>query len=40
MPGAYLYRHKIGWEHRAEEEAKIAAGELPATGSRFIAIRR
>lgn len=40
VPGAYLYRHKIGWEHRAEEEAKIAAGEIPATGSRFIAVRR
>ena len=40
VPGAYLYRHKIGWEYRAEEEAKIAAGEIPATGSRFIAIRR
>ena len=40
VPGAYLYRHKIGWEHRAEEETKIAAGEIPATGSRFIAIRR
>ncbi len=40
VPGAYLYRHKIGWEYRDEEEAKIAAGEIPATGSRFIAIRR
>ncbi|MDA0180831.1 class I SAM-dependent methyltransferase [Solirubrobacter phytolaccae] len=40
VPGAYLYRHKIGWQHRDEEEAKIAAGELPATGSRFIAVRR
>ena len=40
VPGAYLYRHKIGWAHRAEEEALIAAGVIPATGSRFIAIRR
>ncbi|MBE2318148.1 class I SAM-dependent methyltransferase [Solirubrobacter sp. CPCC 204708] len=40
VPGAYLYRHKLGLEHRAEEERLIAAGEIPATGSRFIAIRR
>lgn len=40
VPGAYLYRHRIGWAHRAEEEALIAAGQIPATGSRFIAIRR
>lgn len=40
VPGAYLYRHKIGWAHRAEEEALIAAGVIPATGSRFVAIRR
>jgi SAM-dependent methyltransferase len=40
VPGAYLYRHKIGWAHRAEEEALIASGVIPATGSRFIAIRR
>jgi SAM-dependent methyltransferase len=40
VPGAYLYRHKLGWEHRAEEETLIAAGELPATGSRLIATRR
>ncbi len=40
VPGAYLYRHKIGWAHRAEEEALIATGVIPATGSRFIAVRR
>jgi 2-polyprenyl-3-methyl-5-hydroxy-6-metoxy-1,4-benzoquinol methylase len=40
VPGAYLYRHKIGWQHRAEEERLIAAGEIPATGARFLAIRR
>jgi SAM-dependent methyltransferase len=40
VPGAYLYRHKIGHEHRDDEEARIAAGEIPATGSRFIATRR
>lgn len=40
VPGAYLYRHKIGGQHRAEEEALIAAGELPATGARWIAVRR
>jgi hypothetical protein len=40
VPGAYLYRHKIGWEHRDEEEALIAAGAIPATGARFIATRR
>jgi 2-polyprenyl-3-methyl-5-hydroxy-6-metoxy-1,4-benzoquinol methylase len=40
VPGAYLYRHKIGWQHRDAEEALIAAGEIPATGARFIATRR
>ena len=40
VPGAYLYRRKIDRALRAEEEAAIAAGEIPATGSRFIAIRR
>ena len=40
VPGAYLYRHKIGWAHRDEEEALIATGVIPATGSRFIAVRR
>jgi SAM-dependent methyltransferase len=39
VPGAYLYRHKIGAEHRADEERRIAAGELPATGARFVAVR-
>jgi len=40
VPGAYLYRWKVDPALRAEEEAAIAAGALPATGCRFIAIRR
>jgi ubiquinone/menaquinone biosynthesis C-methylase UbiE len=40
IPGAYMYRWKIAPELRDEEEAAIASGALPATGARFIAIRR
>ena len=39
VPGAYLYRWPYLPERRDEEERLIAAGELPAVGSRFIAIR-
>jgi SAM-dependent methyltransferase len=39
VPGAYLHRWEIGPEHRGEEERLIAAGAIPATGARFIAIR-
>jgi SAM-dependent methyltransferase len=38
--GAYLYRWRIDPATRAEEEAAIAAGALPAVGARFIATRR
>jgi SAM-dependent methyltransferase len=38
--GAYLYRWSMPTDVRAEEEALIASGELPATGARFVAIRR
>jgi SAM-dependent methyltransferase len=37
--GAYLYRWDIDPALRTEEEALIAAGRIPATGARFIAIR-
>jgi hypothetical protein len=40
VPGAYLYRWKVDPALRAEEEQGIAAGTLPATGARFIAVRR
>ena len=40
IPGAYMYRWKVDPALRAEEETGIAAGALPATGARFIAIRR
>jgi len=40
VPCAYLYRWKVDPALRAEEETGIAAGALPATGWRFIAIRR
>ncbi|HEX6021133.1 MAG TPA: methyltransferase domain-containing protein [Solirubrobacter sp.] len=40
IPGAYLYRWNVDPALRAEEEAAIASGALPATGARFIAIRR
>lgn len=38
--GPYLYRWKLGLELRDAEEAAIAAGSLPATGARVIAVRR
>jgi ubiquinone/menaquinone biosynthesis C-methylase UbiE len=38
--GAYLYRWNIPTDVRAEEEAGIAAGELPAMGARLVGIRR
>ena len=38
--GAYMYRWKVDPALRADEEAAIAAGALPATGVRFIAVRR
>ena len=40
VPCAYMYRWKVDPALRAEEEVGIAAGALPATGARFIAIRR
>src|SRR3954468_8053906 len=40
VPGAYLYRWKVDPALRAQEEELIATGELPATGVRFIAVRR
>lgn len=40
VPGAYLYRWHIDPALRAEEEELIAAGTLPAVGSRFVAVRR
>ena len=40
VPGAYLYRWKVDPALRDEEERLIATGELPAVGSRFIALRR
>jgi SAM-dependent methyltransferase len=38
--GPYLYRWKIDPALRGEEEGLIAAGEIPATGARFVAVRR
>ena len=38
--GAYLYRWDMPADVRDAEEALIAAGELPATGARLVAIRR
>jgi SAM-dependent methyltransferase len=40
VPGAYFYRWPDRPELRDEEERLIAAGELPAVGVRFVAIRR
>jgi len=37
--GPYLYRWEIDPALRGTEEELIAAGEIPATGARFIAIR-
>jgi SAM-dependent methyltransferase len=39
VPGAYLYRWKLDPALRSEEERLIAAGEIPATGARFVAVR-
>jgi SAM-dependent methyltransferase len=38
--GPYLYRFRLDPAVRGEEESLIAAGELPATGARFVAVRR
>lgn len=38
--GPYLYRWKIDPALRGEEEDLIARGEIPATGARFVAVRR
>ncbi len=40
VPCAYLYRWHVDPALRDEEEQLIADGELPAIGTRFIAIRR
>jgi SAM-dependent methyltransferase len=40
VPGAYFYRWPDRPELRDEEERLIAAGELPAVGVRFVAVRR
>ena len=40
VPCAYLFRWPLRPELRDEEERLIAAGEIPAIGSRFVAIRR
>ena len=39
-PGPYLYRWNLGPELRGEEEQRIEAGELPATGARLVGTRR
>jgi 2-polyprenyl-3-methyl-5-hydroxy-6-metoxy-1,4-benzoquinol methylase len=38
--GAYLYRWSMPTDVRAEEEAGIAAGDIPAMGARMVGIRR
>jgi SAM-dependent methyltransferase len=38
--GAYLHRWAKAAANRADEEAEIAAGRLPATGARLVALRR
>lgn len=40
VPGPYLHRWELGPELRELEERLIAAGELPATGARLVAVRR
>jgi hypothetical protein len=40
IPCAYMYRWKLDPALRDEEERLIAGGELPAIGTRFIAVRR
>ena len=38
--GAYLYRWDMPGDVRADEEAGIAAGDLPALGARLVGVRR
>lgn len=38
--GPWLHRWNLGASYRAEEEALIASGRLPAMGARLIAVRR
>src|SRR3954469_13670466 len=40
VPGPSMYRWKVDPALRSEEEAMIADGIMPATGARFIAVRR
>jgi SAM-dependent methyltransferase len=40
VPGPYLYRRHLDWALRPVEEGLIASGALPATGVRFVAVRR
>ena len=40
VPGPFLYRRHLDWALRPVEERLIAAGELPAIGVRFVALRR
>jgi SAM-dependent methyltransferase len=40
IPGPYLYRWRLDPALRGEEEQLIAAGAIPATGRRFVAVRR
>lgn len=40
VPGAYMYRWTIDPALRTQEEQLIAAGMLPATGARFVCVRR
>jgi SAM-dependent methyltransferase len=40
VPGPYMYRWKVDPALRSEEESMIADGTMPATGARFIAVRR
>jgi SAM-dependent methyltransferase len=40
VPCAYLYRWELPPGLRDEEEELIAAGELPATGARLVAVKR
>jgi hypothetical protein len=40
VPGPYLYRWDLDPALRAVEEALVAQGVLPATGARFVGVRR
>jgi SAM-dependent methyltransferase len=40
VPGPYLYRWDLDPALRAVEERLVATGELPATGARFVGVRR